>query len=535
LSTTGLLDGQLNGDLTNEGTYKIESDAEVGKIVMEFDREGNRLLSLSCVADQPTHMYHSVRLATSSMQMVSQSFRDFQYQSIPGEHEEMIAGFSFETRREPISGEPFRFHGRVTVTRLPDPPLETLDFEQPIPFHTPVPDGTPVDVIGNPMIKYEIIDGRLKLVVDRRIGDQISAKVSEFKETAQRSSQTKCLASESAIDATEDGTWADEGTSGLCGVISLYAVACYWNAATTMESWISPEYVSSANGSRLDELVEAATAHQFQTVILNGLTVEDVSRLDVPAILHVRSRAEPVAFDHWVVSFGRDESGSVTILDPTYGIETVSKAELAARFGGTVLLMSPSQSRLASNIQKIRYETFAKASIYGFLFLSLAALVKYYHGRWQRWFWLVMLSSVVLLAVQYHRGYSGGLLNEAPSRMKLVAAFEQTAIPKIGLQDLTALIADSTQDVILVDSRFQHQFDQGTIADAFNFSLDLSSQQQLALVKSLDRNSPIVVFCQSAECSWSETIARRLLTFGFRNVLIYSGGYNEWRKHEMGR
>jgi rhodanese-related sulfurtransferase len=45
-----------------------------------------------------------------------------------------------------------------------------------------------------------------------------------------------------------------------------------------------------------------------------------------------------------------------------------------------------------------------------------------------------------------------------------------------------------------------------------------------------DRNAEIVVYCANPDCEDSVATAGRLQELGYRNVLHYAGGKNEWRE-----
>ena len=43
-----------------------------------------------------------------------------------------------------------------------------------------------------------------------------------------------------------------------------------------------------------------------------------------------------------------------------------------------------------------------------------------------------------------------------------------------------------------------------------------------------DRGREVIVYCSSATCDASRTVANRLLELGYRNVGHYAGGKSEW-------
>jgi rhodanese-related sulfurtransferase len=141
----------------------------------------------------------------------------------------------------------------------------------------------------------------------------------------------------------------------------------------------------------------------------------------------------------------------------------------------------------------------------------------------------MVFGAMGLLALAFHSWNPDGFLRLTPSRTKLVAAFDQQEITKIGLLELQSLLESPGRNVILIDARFESEYSRGSLPNAINFPLDLTPQRQIQLIESLGHEDTIIVFCESAECPWSETIARRIAMYGYKKLMIYEGGHREWR------
>ena len=46
------------------------------------------------------------------------------------------------------------------------------------------------------------------------------------------------------------------------------------------------------------------------------------------------------------------------------------------------------------------------------------------------------------------------------------------------------------------------------------------------------KDASIIVYCQSAGCSYAEKIAVKLIADGFENVRLFRGGWQEWQAEE---
>jgi rhodanese-related sulfurtransferase len=461
--------------------------------------------------------------------MASQAFWDVEYESRSDSTEERIVAYSFKSTRQMIDRKPHQFQGRVAVEWLANPPLDALDLQAEIPFEIQIPDGTEVGVLGSSVIQYRIFQRRLEVLFNRELEPQIKQVNAVFRRSQSQLSRPLLISEDTAEESSWRSGWPKVGTTALCGVVSAFAVANYWDEATSIDTWISPDYVRSPKGSRIEDLEQAAKEHGLSTAGLSGLNVATLCSLDMPAILHIRSRVEAVAFDHWVVFFGVTKDGSYVILDPSHGVELISHAELAARFGGTSLLLAPDRGRLDVNIARFRNRAVLQAIIYSACFVLAAVAIHYLHGHFRKTYLLMVFGAMGLLALAFHSWNPDGFLRLTPSRTKLVAAFDQQEITKIGLLELQSLLESPGRNVILIYARFESEYSRGSLPNAINFPLDLTPQRQIQLIESLGHEDTIIVFCESAECPWSETIARRIAMYGYKKLMIYEGGHREWR------
>lgn len=65
------------------------------------------------------------------------------------------------------------------------------------------------------------------------------------------------------------------------------------------------------------------------------------------------------------------------------------------------------------------------------------------------------------------------------------------------------------------------------IAGAVNIPYDKLEAE----AASWDKNTPIVTYCTTYECTESHRAAKKLKELGFTNVRVYEGGMNDWYKH----
>lgn len=81
---------------------------------------------------------------------------------------------------------------------------------------------------------------------------------------------------------------------------------------------------------------------------------------------------------------------------------------------------------------------------------------------------------------------------------------------------------------VLVDARFPELFDQGHIPGAVSLPLSRFDDFIAERMERLRVARLLVVYCSGWSCNDSYDLARRLLEKGFKDLLLYRGGMEDW-------
>lgn len=97
-------------------------------------------------------------------------------------------------------------------------------------------------------------------------------------------------------------------------------------------------------------------------------------------------------------------------------------------------------------------------------------------------------------------------------------------------------------DFVLVDTLSQQHYERSHLPGAINLPLEFVDEADKVLP---DKETEIVVYCMNVACGTSGEEARELEEMGYRNVLHYPGGKQDWleanlpveseRKSRLGR
>jgi rhodanese-related sulfurtransferase len=100
-------------------------------------------------------------------------------------------------------------------------------------------------------------------------------------------------------------------------------------------------------------------------------------------------------------------------------------------------------------------------------------------------------------------------------------------IPKRSISDIRSQIeADTT---VFVDARFAHDYQKGHLPNAFNLPIDASDEERALVLARLPKDREIVIYCQSAGCTFAKVVANGLIRDGFTQVALFPGGWLDWK------
>jgi rhodanese-related sulfurtransferase len=162
----------------------------------------------------------------------------------------------------------------------------------------------------------------------------------------------------------------------------------------------------------------------------------------------------------------------------------------------------------------------------GFPSLALLSHAPLRH-RWHRNVGQGLLVSgvAIVAAIVFNCFYAEGLLAAHGSVAHAVQESRRGSfIPRVTLAELEVL---RQQHITVVDARRPIDYAWGHIPGSVSIPVGSTGQycrQQLASGVTY----PIVVYCQSLTCPFSEQVAETLYTEGYTNLRIFGGGWEKW-------
>lgn len=103
---------------------------------------------------------------------------------------------------------------------------------------------------------------------------------------------------------------------------------------------------------------------------------------------------------------------------------------------------------------------------------------------------------------------------------------EIEGIDWIGLED--ARQAYEKGQGIFVDARSPEQYRAGHIPGAVSMDASSFEERLSSFLALVPQDTPLVVYCDGAGCGASREVAELLKDAGYRNIRLFSGGWEEW-------
>ena len=112
----------------------------------------------------------------------------------------------------------------------------------------------------------------------------------------------------------------------------------------------------------------------------------------------------------------------------------------------------------------------------------------------------------------------------------LVAAppFKISPAATVALPEFRSAV--ETKSALILDARPSVFFEQGHVPGALNLARDdfARDYRHLSAVLKAAIDKPIIVYCSGGDCHDSRLVANALLTLGFGNVSVFTGGWEAW-------
>lgn len=385
----------------------------------------------------------------------------------------------------------------------------------------PLDQGTSIVCADGTQISYEWRAGSIRPSFDSLCFEQVSALLSG----ALRARAGGARGTESP----EAETSCDLGSKPLCGIRCVFAMAEACGTTPNIEGLLRPKYVGSNKGSTLTELVAALREQASLDAHVSGAIGVSALPTDGPATLLVRSSIDELSYDHYVLSAGK-LVGMWQIIDPsnlTLGVQLWSDDALEARWSGNAVLPNNrDHSVITASWSSIPLRSLI-------LLTTVAALACLWlggatHGKGPIRTSVALIAIAASLAVIFHSallGRNSPVLG--PFLRRSTIATSLAAVPHLSQEDALRLHGHS--GALFIDARHPDYYAEERIDNAISVPVNIADAELDRLPGNIAVSKTLIVYCQSASCTFSDKVAQRLRSRGYLSVCVLQGGIEEWR------
>jgi rhodanese-related sulfurtransferase len=325
------------------------------------------------------------------------------------------------------------------------------------------------------------------------------------------------------------------GPNSYCGVSSVYAGARLLGQPVDFASLLKPDFIGSPDGSSVAELRAAASNCGLETALIVHGDCPFLFACRYPVILYIKKTLADKEYNYFALYVGRT-GDKLQILDAEEGVKVLSPAELVQRWSGVAIVLSRGVPnlvwpRIVSAMAFVAKGLVTIACVWLLALVGKALSRARFTRRGGQWrplwgaFAIVFISIVV--GTLFNLSGRVALITARQDFNEVLAAHVGNFVPRVGLGRVRAAV---TSHAPIIDARYQPDYDAGHVPGAISIPVNLNTA---GIRKELSRYSPsdpIIIYCESLSCPFSESIAARVINLGHRNVYIYQDGWVGWIK-----
>ena len=321
-----------------------------------------------------------------------------------------------------------------------------------------------------------------------------------------------------------------EANGAHCGIYSVAAAIKAVGGNVSVQDLIKNCKISNAEGCSAADIVEMVEFCGYRATVTDKLSGGVLAFSKTPIIIHFDGQRTIENTHHWVCFLGV-RNGRPVLFDPPNPSESVNYGDILAYTSGLGIAVSKNELPLNSY-------WFGKFEILFWVFscfLSLLVATKLFTFRSSKktqpsklsfQFGYLVLAILTMILIQQMLPWATFLRDHVS-----LGHFQEiyaSAIPPEEIEFDRVVDGIREQTINVIDARLPAAFGQGHIPGAINWPVDGSIIESRNAFQRLDLNKPVVVYCESSRCTWSDAISIRLSKRGARDVFIFRGGYREW-------
>ncbi len=299
-----------------------------------------------------------------------------------------------------------------------------------------------------------------------------------------------------------------------CGLYCVHQAGRLSGRNVDLDKLIQPTRMSGEFGSTTVDIVNSCREFGIACRPIAYSSYVDVCILGGPVIVLVKNSPDTPQANHWIMILSA-RPDSAEVYDPSSGVFRLSAAEFQSLWGGpAILILKPTDGSEVEIIWVVLKIVLICLSL-GSAFVIVRTLAR---TRWHPV--LILVDSAIFMAIVAHLVDPAGFANNR----KVIAQTDSVFHPRTpSIVTPSDVLASSTQ-YVFVDARTPPQFYSGRIPGAINIPITSSHWRNERSLKDIPSDAQIVLYCNSKDCPWSDTLAKSSLFQRFLSVSVLEEG-----------
>lgn len=329
-----------------------------------------------------------------------------------------------------------------------------------------------------------------------------------------------------------NGKQADEFRHAAeCGDYALIAVAKALDVDVDVGAVLVNTRTSVVPWSTSIDICDAAHKLRLWSAPFHGVTSHSLRSASRPLIVLLKTEMRDECAGHWVAYLGEDQGQAIVfdILDAGR-VRTMGYGELSMLMSGDAVMIGVSPPSIW---ERVRWQYSTLESLWPLAFFCFIALIPQFKAYWNTRRMTVQISALSFASVCFLFLHGFSTKVSLWSEPALVAWVQSKHLgdtfAEVQVNQLLAL--QGHKELTLVDARLPAQFAAGHIPGALNLPVSIRASDLAERARKIPRKQLVIVYCNSRECDWDQTMARRLSALGFTNIRVFEDGMATYAQH----
>ena len=298
-----------------------------------------------------------------------------------------------------------------------------------------------------------------------------------------------------------------------CGLHCLHAALHSLKIESDINQLTVPANLSGKYGSTAEDIIRIAKQKGASAIYRLNLTLADLRSSTTPVILHTSIVTSRTSFHHWILFLGMGGEYARVYAPPrsTYSIPVAELMGFWDRRGIIVSLPELVPARFTCNVELV----------FAFSLVLATHRILLLFSRIHRSPVAAILIASLVSGIVWHTITDLGFIHHYAGTSIVAGRFVNYDAPILGVDQFHSLLRK--RKFTIVDARLPEDYLISHIPGAINLPFTVTHGDLREALLLIPQDLPVVVNCQSNQCTWSDRVAEQLSVRGYQPSVLRDG------------